>query len=94
MSVSLFPILQLQPNVIIIIWAKRVLKSPFKLPSAPLLNPLTGGLQFIDDLFLFDSPVLEPDCDLSLREVCRGRYPPPLVFSNEFIRSVFPFEFF
>lgn len=93
-SASLYPILQLV-WCIIIIWAKKqILKRFFKLPSAPPFNPLTSGLEFIDDFFLFDPPVLEPDCDLPLREVCRGWYPPPFVLGNEFVRSVFPFEFF
>lgn len=77
------------------IWAKKqVLTRFFKLPSTPHFNPLTRGLEFIDDFFLFDPPVLEPDCDLPLREVRCGWYPPPFVLGNEFVRSVFPFEFF
>lgn len=73
MPVSLFPILQLLLSIITIIWAKQsVLKHFFKLPCAPLFNPLTSGLQFVDDFFLFDPPVLEPDCNLPLGEVRRG----------------------
>lgn len=70
----LFPILQLLLlSIMFIIWAKQpVLKHFFKLPSRSIFNPLTSGLQFVDDFFLFDPPILEPDCNLPLREICRG----------------------
>lgn len=69
---SLYPILQLLLRILMI-WAKKqVLTRFFKLPSTPHFNPLTRGLEFIDDFFLFDPPVLEPDCDLPLREVRCG----------------------
>lgn len=60
-------------SIITIIWEKqRVLKHFFKLPSSSTFNPLTSGLEFVDNFFLFDPPVLEPDCNLSLREIRRG----------------------
>lgn len=74
MPVSLFhfPILQLLLNIIIIIWVKqRVLKHFFKLTACSTFNPLTSGLQFVDDFFFFDPPVLEPDCNLPLGEIRR-----------------------
>lgn len=40
-------------------------------------------LGFTDEFFLFDTTVLEPDSNLSLREVGGCRDPPSFVFGNE-----------
>lgn len=54
---------------------------------------LTGTLELVDDFLLLYAPVLKPDCHLSLCQVGLHRYPPPFVFSDEFIGCVLPFQF-
>lgn len=65
--------------------------------QVPLLKPSKYGqlstlrraaLHFGHELLLLHPPVLEPDCDLPLRQVGRGRYLPPLVLGDEFIGGV------
>lgn len=56
-----------------------------------IIHSLASGLQFIDDFFFFDSPVLEPNSDLPLWQVGGGWYPAPFVLSDEFICRIFPF---
>lgn len=51
-----------------------------------------AALGFADELFLFDSTVLEPDGDLALREVGGGRNASPLVFGDELACGVFLFQ--
>lgn len=47
-----------------------------------------AALGFADELFFFHSSVLEPDCDLALREVGGGRDASPLVFGDELAGGV------
>lgn len=54
----------------------------------------SGGVEmrcfrFADHLLLFDSAVLEPDCDLALGEVCGGRDTSALLFGDELAGRVF-----
>lgn len=51
-----------------------------------------AALGFTDEFLLLDSPVLEPDGDLALREVGGGRDAPPLVFGDELAGCVLFFQ--
>lgn len=51
-----------------------------------------AALGFTDKFLLLDSPVLEPDGDLALREVGGGRDAPPLVFGDELAGCVLLFQ--
>lgn len=56
----------------------------------------SGGVEmrrfrFADHLLLFDSPVLEPDGDLALREVRSGGDAPALLFGDELAGRVLLF---
>lgn len=46
------------------------------------------GLHFGHELLLLHPPVLEPDGDLPLGQVGRGRYFPPLVLGDELVGRV------
>lgn len=54
----------------------------------------SAGLHFGHELLLLHPPVLEPDGDLPLRQVGRGRDLPPLVLGDEFVSGVLFLQFF